>query len=53
MPTLDDDYAHIDDDDGGVDSDADPCDRCECPRGQHAEGRGACLCGCRKFKDPT
>ena len=52
----DDDAVHIDDDDGGTDSDADICDRCDCPRDMHDEdGKGACLvCGdrrCKKFKE--
>lgn len=57
MPSSDfdeDDVVHIDDDDGGTDSDADICDRCNCSRGDHEEGTSACTrCGkCRKFKEP-
>jgi hypothetical protein len=49
----DDDAVHIDDDDGGTDSDADICDRCEDPRSAHEDGKGACTqCNrCRKFKE--
>lgn len=42
---------HIDDDDGGVESDFDPCDKCYCPRGDH-DRDGCRACGkCRKFKE--
>jgi hypothetical protein len=57
MPSTDngdDEYAHIDDDDGGVESDADPCDRCECPRDIHDDSKGECVCGaCPAFKEPS
>lgn len=57
MSHEDDDYEeeayHIDDDDGGIESDSDICDRCECTRGDHEGGTGPCdACGrCRKFKE--
>jgi hypothetical protein len=53
---LDDDCVPIEDDDGGVESDGDICDRrsCECPRSEHENGKGACACGrCKKFKEPS
>jgi len=48
-----DDAVHIDDDDGGTDSDGDICERCECTREMHEDGKGACMmCDrCRKFKE--
>lgn len=47
---------HIDDDDGGTESDGDPCGRCDCPRSAHSAT--GCSpddggCGkCRKFVEP-
>jgi hypothetical protein len=52
MSTIDDDdeAMRIEDDDGGVESDGDICERCDCPRDHHEEGKGPCSCGrCRKF----
>ena len=41
----------IDDDDGGTESDFDPCDRCDCPRVAH-DASGCQSCGkCKKFKE--
>ena len=56
MPRVDfdeDDAVHIDDDDGGTDSDADICARCEDTREMHTDGAGECMaCNrCRKFKE--
>ncbi len=49
---MTDDFYHIDDDDGGVDSGGDICERCECTRDQHEDGKGPCACGrCKKFKE--
>jgi hypothetical protein len=47
------DAYHIDDDDGGTDSDGDICERCECTRETHEASKGACtVCDrCRKFKE--
>ena len=44
---------HIDDDDGGTDSDADPCAKCDCLRESHEGGTGRCTrCGrCLKFEE--
>jgi len=50
---YDDEVVRIADDDGGTDSDGDICDRCDCPRSAHEDGKGECsACGrCRKFKE--
>lgn len=54
MPFDEDDAYHIDDDDGGLEADGDICDRCDCTREMHEDGKGECACGrCRKFKDPA
>ncbi len=45
------DAIRIDDDDGGTDSEYDPCDKCGCLRSEHYDG-GECACGsCRRFKE--
>lgn len=50
---LDDDYEPIDDTDGDCSAENDPCDRCECSRYLHDDGKGECTCGkCRKFVQP-
>lgn len=54
MTWDDDEYTHIDDNDGGVESDGDICERCECTRDQHEDGGPCMSCGpkrCRKFKE--
>jgi hypothetical protein len=49
----DEEALHIDDEDGDTDSDSDICDRCDCPRGEHEDGKGECNCGrCKKYKSP-
>lgn len=40
----------VDDDDTDVEADSDPCERCLCPRSSHEDGKGECMCGCRRFK---
>lgn len=52
MTWDDDEYTHIDDDDGGTESDGDICERCECERYEHSEGVNECSCGrCPRFKE--
>jgi hypothetical protein len=50
IPDID-DAGHIDDDDGGIESDGDICEKCEHPRDMHEDDKGACgACNCKKFK---
>jgi hypothetical protein len=52
MILCDEEEYHIDDDDGGIESDGDICEKCECPRDAHEDGKGPCYCGhCRRFKE--
>jgi len=54
LVNFDEEPSHIDDDDGGTDSDFDVCDRCGCIRAAHEAGTGG-QCerceSCRAFVD--
>ena len=48
---LDDEAAHIADEDGDVSSDGDICETCGCARPLHEDGSKECSCGeCRRFR---
>ena len=48
---LDDDVQHIDDDDGGTETDVDVCERCGHIRSDHTDDAECTRCKCWFFKE--